>query len=1008
MNYLCAGRLPGNSARLLRSATGLFVFMLSALCAWAQSTGGVSGSVTSAETRNGLQGATVAITGQSRTEFTDSSGSFLFQGLPAGAAEITISYEGFAPEKRSVTIRAGEITRLDTDMKPSQSAVVMQAFTVATEREGAALSLTEQKNAVNMKNVTALDEWGNLPTLSVAELAMRLPGVTWSTDEDDVINNVSIRGMPGSYTRLNVDGMSSTGVGGDGRSATLHSFSGAMYEQIEIIAGQTPDKRADGLGGQLNLKTRSPMSMSEKRRFNYNASVRWAPPGSQRTEQRADHPIHPVFSVAYQERFDVLGGSRNLGIAVNASYTESVNQIAQDNLFYQSTTNPVAFFNDYTTTTGLNHRTILGVSARVDYKLSPRSQFSARFVYNGGKEPYYDRTRVDPLGNGTIATRAADGSFTGTGSVVPGFTENRTELRPVAGATGTRMDLEMWRFSFISKNPTGTLAGEHNFGALKLDYAARWSNTHWDSGAGRQRQGGQLFMRLENIGFILDKSDLNSQVFTQTAGPSIYDPLNYRTNLQFTKRDTITDTNEVSANVNGSYNFSTAIPITVKTGLDTVNRRVNNRQVNPRRWNRNTNPAVAGTQIPLQGFALMSLTRFEERNTGGQRMPVFDPVDVSKELGNTALWTEDLTYAAQQPYTNRRIFEEAVDAAYVQGQAKFGRLTVLGGVRVEDVSLDTFVYNRVQTALPANPSLDPFQRAKLEYYGVARDGGYTRSFPSVHAAYDITANLKARASWSTAYGRPTLPQIVAGAAASTAADGTLLITVGNPAVGPQTAENIDLKLEYYFKNGGGLFTVGAFRKDIKDYILNVRSEVVPSGPDNGFEGDYAGYTIQMPENAGSARVEGFEFDYRQPLRFLPGFLKGITFAANYTWLKTTGRFTGTTPIATNDVPGFIPRAGNVRLMYNYRKFGASIMANYTGKHIHPLSGVGLVQDRFYRESLVRVNAGVSYKVYTNVTVAADVSNIFEENILTYRYIPSRTRAEVWSGRTINMSVSGQF
>lgn len=970
--------------------------MMSALCAWAQGTGSVSGSVTSAETRNGLQGATVTITGQNRTEFTDSSGSFLFQNLPAGPAELTIAYEGFAPEKRSVMIRAGEITRLETEMKASQNVVVMQAFTVATEREGAALALTEQKNAVNMKNVTALDEWGNLPTLSVAELAMRLPGVTWSTDEDDVINNVSIRGMPGSYTRLNIDGMSSTGVGGDGRQATLHSFSGAMYEQIEIIAGQTPDRRADGLGGQLNLKTRSPMSMAEKRRINYNVSARWAPSFSQRTQQRADHPIHPVVSFAYQERFDVLGGSRNLGVAINASYTESVNMIAQDNLFYESTTNPVAYFNDYTTTTGLNHRTIMGISARVDYKLSPRSQFSARFVYNGGKEPYYDRTRIDPLGPAS--------------AVVPGYTANRTELRPVAGAAGTRMDLEMWRFSFISKNPTGTLTGEHNLGALKIDYAARWSNTHWDSGAGRQRQGGQLFMRAENIGFVLDKTNLDGQVFTQTAGASIYDPLSYRTNMQFTKRDTITDTNEVSANVNGSYSFGTEIPITIKTGLDTVNRRVNNRQVAPRRWNRVANPAVPGTQIPLQGFALMSLTRFEERNSpAGQRIPVFDPVDVSKELNNPALWTEDLTYAAQQPYTNRRIFEEGVDAAYIQGQARFGKLTVLGGVRVEDVSLDTFTYLRYRV-LTAAQEPDVFKRTAMEYGASAREGDYSRSFPSIHAAYDITPNFKARASWSTSYGRPTLAQIVAGATvvqpSASVPEGS--VTTGNPSVGPQMAKNWDMKLEYYFKTGGGVFTVGGFRKEIKDYILNRTIGTIASGPDNGFEGEYAGFLLIGPYNAGEAQVDGFEIDYRQPLRFLPGVLKGLTFAANYTWLKTTGRFTGAVPIATDDVPGFIPRAGNVRLTYNYRKFGASIVANYTGEHIHPLSGLTPVANRFYREDLVRVNASVSYKLRPNVSVYADVTNIFEENILTYRYIPSRTRQEIWNGRTINFGVSGQF
>jgi outer membrane receptor protein involved in Fe transport len=225
--------------------------------------GSITGSITSADTRNALQGAVVTLPTLKRSELTDSSGAFFFQGIPSGPVEVIISYDGFSEERRTATVRAGEATRLDTAMQPTQAVVTMQAFTVATEREGAALSITEQRNAANIKNVTALDEWGNLPTLSIAELAMRLPGITFTTDEDNVVNNVSIRGMAPGFTRLNIDGMSSTGVGGDGRSATLHSFSGAMYEQIEIIAGQTPDKRADGLGGQLNLKTRSPPAMGE-------------------------------------------------------------------------------------------------------------------------------------------------------------------------------------------------------------------------------------------------------------------------------------------------------------------------------------------------------------------------------------------------------------------------------------------------------------------------------------------------------------------------------------------------------------------------------------------------------------------------------------------------------------------------------------------------------------------------------------------------------------------------
>ena len=93
-----------------------------------------------------------------------------------------------------------------------------------------------------------------------ARLRLLAPIITFTTDEDQLINNVSIGGLPASYTRLNIDGMSATGVSGNGRAATLHSFSASGYEQLEVISAQTPDKAANAIGGQINLKTRSPLA----------------------------------------------------------------------------------------------------------------------------------------------------------------------------------------------------------------------------------------------------------------------------------------------------------------------------------------------------------------------------------------------------------------------------------------------------------------------------------------------------------------------------------------------------------------------------------------------------------------------------------------------------------------------------------------------------------------------------------------------------------------------------
>ena len=381
------------SSRLLRLATSLFAALtLSLLPALAADGGTITGSVTSSGTHNALQGAVVSIPSLNRSTFTDSAGQFVLPNVPAGVVDLTVSYSGFEESSQKVSVSAGGAANADVAMKSSET-VTMQAFTVESVKEGQALALTQQRNAANIKNVTSFDEWGVLPTQNVAELMTRLPGISVAQlDEDGMMMSVSIGGQPGGnagYTRMNIDGMAATGVGGDGRTATMHSFSGSMYEQVEVIAGQTPDKRADSLGGQLNLITASPLAMSGQRRIDFTTAMRWLPSFSKRNDMISHHALKPDLSFSYKEVFDVHGGHRNLGIMLGVAYQENVNPHDFDVLNYQNTVAPNAWLQDYQRSSGLNDRFISAFNARVDYKVSDSTKISLRFLYNAGSEPFF-------------------------------------------------------------------------------------------------------------------------------------------------------------------------------------------------------------------------------------------------------------------------------------------------------------------------------------------------------------------------------------------------------------------------------------------------------------------------------------------------------------------------------------------------------------------------------------------------------------------------------------------
>jgi outer membrane receptor protein involved in Fe transport len=61
------------------------------------------------------------------------------------------------------------------------------------------------------------------------------------------------------------------------------------------------------------------------------------------------------------------------------------------------------------------------------------------------------------------------------------------------------------------------------------------------------------------------------------------------------------------------------------------------------------------------------------------------------------------------------------------------------------------------------------------------------------------------------------------------------------------------------------------QKEIKNFIFTAGGATVGSGQENGFDGDYAGYSLTTQYNGGAAKVRGIELNYSQKFTFLRGF-----------------------------------------------------------------------------------------------------------------------------------------
>jgi TonB-dependent receptor len=943
--------------------------------------GAVSGTISNAATRNLLEGARIEVPALGRSVLTDNTGRFVLTGLRTGELELVVSYLGLDPQRRTVRVEAGQRAVQNFDL--TAPIYTLGEFRVTGEREGNALALTAQRNADNVKNVVALDAYGNLPNMSAGELAVRLPGVASQLDDEGNVTGLIIRGQPSTMNRVNVDGQLMSNVGGFNRQFQTHSLTGAMFEQLEVIKGQLPDQTADSLGGSVNLKTRSPLSMKERRRFGYSFGLRWAPPFYEHTQERRNHAIHPLTNFSYQEVFDVFGGSRNLGIAVNLFYSENVNAPSSLQFDYQNTPDAPAYLWDFRTQNQFNNRTQKSINVKAEYRLAEHTKIILSAIYNDAFEKTDTLYATRAFSAQTIAGGTPTAP-TGTGAVVPGFTNTRTEIRNVAGSN---FEISSILRRFLNRTRLVGLGAEHEFDRWNIDYDASYSQTHNNLG---HEPGGTLTMRVPNVGWIIDTADPERPMFTQTSGPSIYDIANYRTAVTLLTRNDARDVEVLNARANVRYRLPVAVPASIKFGVFYRDQKV--AEVGRRRqWNYlAAAPAMSASFPDVFAFP------------GAQRLPYVNPRTAYEATGNAALWAEDLYFRTADAFQTTRSAVEEITAGYVQGQAKFGRLGVLAGVRSEETKVSGFGYVRVRPATAAQIP-DPVARARNDWDNpVNNAGSYTRSFPSVHFTYDFTDRLRAQASWSTSFGRPAFTNLVPTA---TISDPNQTVTISNPAVGPQYSENIDVSLQYYLRPAG-VVSLGYFRKDIKDYILTTDIGIVGVGADNGFEGSYPGYRLLASRNAGQAKVNGWELDYRQQLTFLPDWAAGLAVSANYTLLSTEGDFGGTAVRSDKQVAGFIPRTGNASLTYNRGAYRFSAVLNYTGDYLGTFSATP--QRNIYRAERTIVNFGLGYQWKPAVSFFLDLTNAFNEPQRTYIGYESRVQRVIYTGQAVVFGVNGRF
>ena len=186
------------------------------------------------------------VTGADRTATTDSEGQFIFDGVPAGSYEVTVTATGFAVLTR--TVNTTEATKIVLEPRPIEDEVTVTATRtqILTSETAVPVSVVDRES-IERRGVN-----------TISDIFRTLPG-TSTTNEGAFQVRPRIRGLESNRVLILIDGErlnnSRTSTGQSGIETGLVETS--QIETVEVVRGSgSVLYGTDALAGTINIITR--------------------------------------------------------------------------------------------------------------------------------------------------------------------------------------------------------------------------------------------------------------------------------------------------------------------------------------------------------------------------------------------------------------------------------------------------------------------------------------------------------------------------------------------------------------------------------------------------------------------------------------------------------------------------------------------------------------------------------------------------------------------------------
>ena len=336
--------------------------------------------------------------------------------------------------------------------------------------------------------------------------------------------------------------------------------------------------------------------------------------------------------------------------------------------------------------------------------------------------------------------------------------------------------------------------------------------------------------------------------------------------------------------------------------------------------------------------------------------------------------------------------------AQIDFEREIGNIPFTGNVGVRAVKTKTEVMGFFRPFRIENDETNPNNLGSIEFLseGISEDtinNDYVDVLPSLNLRFELRDDVILRLALNKSLTRPTFKQSSPGL--NVANPTNRIANAGNPRLVAYEALNFDFGIEWYLGDGSAAY-LGAFRKDIDQFIGIATTTSPPASPESDGDGDGipdglasgveffgVGFaSVSQPLNQGAAEITGIEVGYQH------AFDNGLGYILNVTVVDSSAEFvSGAKEGEQIPFQGVSDQSFNLTGYYENQRFQARLAYSYRSEFVVLSSDV--FGNTLYFDGYGQLDASLSYSF--NEDLRAFVSGLNLTNEDAKMYSDSRDR-----------------